>query len=111
IQASNMAVYVDAGVSIDKTNYPNFFTTYYVYGASVALALDLTLRSQFNSSLDIFMQQMWKQHGKPFIPYTVADMQKALATITNATFANDFFQKYVYGHEVPDYKTLLQNAG
>jgi predicted metalloprotease with PDZ domain len=111
IQASNMAVYVDAGVAIDKTNYPNFFTTYYVYGASVALALDLTLRSQFNSSLDVFMQQMWKQHGKPFIPYTVADMQKALATITNAGFANDFFQKYVYGHEVPDYKSLLQNAG
>jgi len=111
IQSSNMAVFTDAGRSIDVTNFGNIFTSYYVYGASVALALDLTLRSQFNSSLDKFMQEMWKRHGKPEHAYTVADMQNALAAITNANFAKDFFSKYVYGKQVPDYKTLLSNAG
>ena len=111
IQASNMAVFTDAGISVDKTNYPNIFTSYYPYGASIALALDLTLRSQFNKSLDDFMRQMWKVHGKPEVPYTVADMQQALATITNAGFAKTFFDSYIYKPGKPDYDNLLANAG
>jgi predicted metalloprotease with PDZ domain len=111
IQASNMAVFTDAGVAIDKTNYGNITTSYYIYGASVALALDLTLRGQFNSSLDRFMQEMWKRHGKTEIPYTVADMEKALAAITNAGFAKDFFSRYVYAPGLPDYASLLAKAG
>jgi predicted metalloprotease with PDZ domain len=111
IQSSNLAVFTDAGRSIDVNNFSNIFTSYYIYGASVALALDLSLRGQFNSSLDAFMQQMWKQHGKPEIPYTVADMEKALAVISNASFAKDFFSKYVYGKQIPDYRSLLAPAG
>jgi predicted metalloprotease with PDZ domain len=111
MHSSNMAVFTDAGVSVDKTNYPNIFTSYYFYGASLALALDLTLRSKFNKTLDHFMQQMWKQHGKTETSYTVADMQKALAEVTNSGFAKSFFDDYVYGHGSPDYAALLRNAG
>lgn len=111
IEASNYAVFTDAGISIDKTNFENVFTTYYYYGASVALALDLELRTKFNSSLDAFMQQMWKQHGAKEIPYTVADMEKALAVISNAAFAKKFFADHVYGNKAPDYQTLLAPAG
>lgn len=111
IQSSNMAVFTDAGIAIDQTNYPNIFTSYYFYGASLALALDLELRSRFNKSLDLFMQQVWLNHGKKEIPYTVADLQKALAQVTNTAYAADFFKKYIYGHESPDYKPLLAAAG
>lgn len=111
IQASNTAVFSDAGVSIDKNNFSNTFTSYYPYGAAIALALDLSLRSQFNSSLDDFMRQMWKTHGKPEVPYTVTDMQQSLAAITNAGFAKSFFDNYIYKPGKPDYELLLAPAG
>lgn len=111
IQSSNMAVFTDAGVSIDKTNFPNIFNSYYDYGASIALALDLSLRSRFNTTLDAFMQQMWKRYGATEIAYTVADMQKTLAAITDTGFAAGFFNSYVYGSNIPDYDALLAYAG
>jgi predicted metalloprotease with PDZ domain len=111
IDASRHAVYVDAGVAVDKTNYPNMFTSYYPYGASIALALDLELREQFNKTLDDYMQAAWKRFGKPEIPYTVDGLRETLASVTNNTFASDFFNKYIYGHEAPDYNALFAKAG
>jgi predicted metalloprotease with PDZ domain len=111
VQSSNMAVFTDAGVSIDRTNYRNIFTSYYNYGAALALALDLELRTRFNKSLDEFMQQMWKQHGAKEIPYTVADMQQALAAVTNSSYAKKFFDNYVYASKSPPYHELLAAAG
>jgi predicted metalloprotease with PDZ domain len=110
IEASNEAVFVDAGVAVDKTNFQNISTSYYTYGGAIALTLDLTLRKQ-GKTLDQFMQQMWKVHGKPEKPYTVADMQTALAAITTPAFAKDFFDKYVYAPGKPDYESLLTQAG
>lgn len=111
IEASRHAVFVDAGVSVDKTNYPNMFTSYYTYGASIALALDLELRSRFNKSLDNFMQALWKRFGKTEIPYTVATVQEELGRITTNSFAQDFFAKYIYGHQPIDYTGLFAKAG
>jgi predicted metalloprotease with PDZ domain len=111
IQASNHAVFVDAGVSVDKTNYPNMFTSYYTYGAAIALALDLSLQVKYHKTLDAFMTGMWKRFGKTETPYTVAGMQEVLASITDAGFAADFFSKYVYGHEPFDYAPYLAAAG
>ncbi|MCE7060509.1 M61 family metallopeptidase [Dyadobacter sp. CY343] len=111
VQASNMAVFVDAGVAVDKTNYPNFYTSYYPYGASIALALDLELRSK-GLNLDDFMKMVWLKHGKPEIPYSVSDLQTVLAGYSkDANFATSFFTKYVNGHESFDYKPLLAKAG
>ncbi|WP_037361497.1 M61 family metallopeptidase [Asinibacterium sp. OR53] len=111
IQASNHAVFVDAGVSIDRTNYPNMFTTYYYYGAAIALALDLEMQPNYHKTIDAFMQAMWKRFGKTEIPYTIATMQETLASVTDATFAASFFDKYIRGHESIDYATLLAKAG
>ncbi|MCW3108235.1 MAG: peptidase [Segetibacter sp.] len=111
VENSQRAVFVDAGVSIDKTNYPNMFTSYYTYGGAIALALDLELRSRFHKSLDDVMRELWKKHGKPEIPYTIPDVQTALATVSNPAYAADFFRKYVYGHEPLDYKKLFSAAG
>ena len=111
IENSQRAVFADAGVSIDKNNYPNMFTSYYVYGGALALALDLQLRATFNSSLDMFMRQMWKQYGKPEKPYTLPQMQETLASVSNKTFAADFFKNNVYGHQSIDYNKLLKPFG
>ncbi|MGI8636716.1 MAG: PDZ domain-containing protein, partial [Segetibacter sp.] len=111
IENSQRAVFVDAGVSVDRTNYPNMYTSYYTYGGAIALALDLELRNRFNKTQDDVMRELWKKHGKSEIPYTLSDVQKALATVTNAAYAADFFTKYVHGHEPIDYKNLFSAAG
>lgn len=111
VDASNHAVFVDASVSIDKNNYGNMFTSYYTYGAAIALALDLELQTKTNKSLDDFMKAMWLTHGKPEIPYTIPSMQKTLAGITNNNFAEQFFKKYIIGHDVIDYAALFAKAG
>lgn len=108
---SRYAVFADAGVSVDETNYTSTFTSYYTYGAFIALGLDLRLRSEFNLTLDDYMQAVWKAHGKTEIPYTVPDLQIVLANLTNPGFAQDFFRKYVEGVEKNDYARLLRNAG
>jgi predicted metalloprotease with PDZ domain len=112
IEASRMAVFVDAGVSIDRTNYPNTYASYYPYGGAIALALDLELRNKYNKTLDDFMQAVWKKFGKPEVPYTVPGLQDALAAVTgDKKFAEGFFEKYIYGHEPIDYNALLAPAG
>ncbi|MBW4888610.1 PDZ domain-containing protein [Mucilaginibacter sp. HMF5004] len=112
IQMSNYAVFADAGVSIDPTNQANIFTSYYYYGGATALALDLRLRSEFNLTLDDYMRQVWLDWGKPYIPYTVADLEKSLAKVTKSkVFAYEFFKKYIYGFEKNNYKDLLAKAG
>lgn len=108
---SRYAVFVDAGVSVDKNNYANTFVSYYTYGAFIALGLDLRLRSEFNLTLDDYMQAVWKAHGKTEIPYTIQDLQNVLGKLTNPGFAQDFFRKYVVGVEKNDYAKLLANAG
>jgi predicted metalloprotease with PDZ domain len=108
---SRYAVFVDAGVSVDQNNYSNTFVSYYTYGAAIALGLDLQLRSEFNLTLDDFMLAVWKSYGKTEISYTISDLQNVLSKLTNATFAADFFAKYVHGTHKNDYARLLTNAG
>lgn len=113
VEMSQWAPFADAATSIDPTNSDNIFTSYYYYGSAVALALDLTLREQYkNITLDDFMKACWLAYGKTEIPYTISDLQKKLSEVTgDPKFAASFFQKYIYGHELNDYATLLSNAG
>jgi predicted metalloprotease with PDZ domain len=111
IEASEDAVFTDAGVSIDKTNFQNTFSSYYPYGGSLALALDLTLRAKYNKTLDDYMTAAWKKFGKPEIPYNVAGLEDVLANVTDKKFAETWFANYIYGHESIDYNTLLAPAG
>jgi predicted metalloprotease with PDZ domain len=112
IEASEEAVFTDAGIAVDKTNFPNIFTSYYPYGGSIALALDLQLRGKFNKTLDEYMTAAWKKFGKPEVPYNVAGLQDVLASFTgDRKFAEDFFTRYIHGHEAIDYNALLAPAG
>ncbi|HEY4108272.1 PDZ domain-containing protein [Puia sp.] len=112
VQASEEAVFTDAGIAVDKTNFPNIFTSYYPYGGSIALALDLQLRTRFNKTLDEYMAAAWKKFGKPEIPYNVGGLQDVLASFTgDKKFAEEYFANYIYGHEAIDYNALLAPAG
>jgi len=110
---STQAPFVDAATSIDPTNFSNTYISYYTYGAAIGLALDLTLREKFDDvTLDTLMQRVWQEHGKTEIPYTTEDLRAALAHVSNnERFANEFFASYITGQELPDYKSLLANAG
>jgi predicted metalloprotease with PDZ domain len=110
---STQAPFVDAATSIDPTNFSNTFISYYTYGAAIGLALDLTLRERFDGvTLDTLMQRVWQVHGKTEVPYTTDDLRNALAQVTDdERFAGKFFASYITGQELPDYESLLANAG
>jgi len=121
-EMSQMAPFVDAATSIDRTNFDNTFISYYTWGESIALGLDLTLRQRSDGriTLDDFMRAMWQQFGKPggraagYVdrPYTMADVKGVLASVAgDRAFADDFFARYIQGHDLPDYARLLAAAG
>src|SRR5690606_9722140 len=112
VEVSRRAIFTDAGTAIDKTNHKNIFTSYYIYGGIVALALDLTLQSQFTLSLDDYMKSLWQKFGATETPYQIEDIQKTLGELTqNEDFAKTFFNNYIYGIEKADYRKLLAQAG
>ena len=121
-EMSQMAPFVDAAAAIDRTDFDNTFISYYTWGESIALGLDLTLRERSGGrlTLDDFMRAMWQRFGKPgghapgYVdrPYTIADAKAVLAAVSgDAAFADDFFARYIQGHEVVNYAKLLADAG
>jgi predicted metalloprotease with PDZ domain len=121
-EMSQLAPFVDAAVSVDRTAWPNVFISYYTWGEGLGLALDLSLRGRSNGAitLDDYMRAMWTTYGKPgqgtpgdvTTPYTIDDARAMLAKVSgDQGFADDFFGRYVQGHELPDYARLLLAAG
>jgi predicted metalloprotease with PDZ domain len=119
---SRLAPFVDAAVSIDRTNFNNVYLSYYTWGEAIGLGLDLVLRDRSNGvvTLDEVMRALWQQYGKPggsragYVdrPYTMGDVVATLASVSgDAAFAEDFVARYVRGHEVVDYARLLGRAG
>jgi predicted metalloprotease with PDZ domain len=121
-EMSQFAPFVDAAVAIDRTSFDNTFISYYTWGAAIGLGLDLTLRDRSDSTvtLDHFMRALWQRFGKSgelvpgYVkkPYTMADLEAALASVSgDVKFAQDFFARYIRGHDVVDYARLLSRAG
>lgn len=110
---SRQAAFVDAASAIDPDNFDNTFISYYTYGAAIALALDLSVREEFDGrSLDSLMQSLWRSHGRSETPYTQDDIQSALAEMTGRPrFAREFFERYINDSRLPDYDALLESAG
>lgn len=112
VEMSMQAALVDRATFNDPTNYANTFLSYYSWGAAVALALDLTLQSRFGTDLDAYMRAVWARHGAPERPYTVEDLEGILADVSgDEDFAAEFFSRYIYGGELPDFAPLLAGAG
>lgn len=110
IGMSNQAPFYDGAAANDPMN-PNTFISYYSYGGAIAVALDFSLRAK-GKSLDDFMRQMWLTFGKTEVAYSMHDARHALIQVSgDSGWAVDFWTRYVQGHELPDYATLLDPAG
>ncbi len=111
IEMSQQAPYVDAATALDPTNFANTFVSYYSYGATLGLALDLTLRER-GHTLDEVMRLMWERYGRPEIPYHVRDIELAVGAVTgDAAFAKTWFAEHVYGSGLPDFAKALEGYG
>jgi len=120
-EMSQQAPFTDAATAIDRTNFENTFISYYTWGEAIGLALDLSLRDRTSgkATLDRFMRTMWERFGKPggepgYVskPYTIDDAKAVLASVAGSPqFAQEFFAKYIQGHDAADYATLLGRAG
>ncbi len=113
VEMSQLAPFVDAAKSIDPNNFRNTFISYYTYGQALALGIDLMLRERFpGKSLDDWMRTMWREHPDIQRPYTLTDLQNALAeTAGDERFAEEIFRRHITGREPMDYEKLLAPAG
>jgi predicted metalloprotease with PDZ domain len=122
VEMSEHAPFSDAGVANDVDDRSRTFISYYVHGAAIALALDLTLRERSGGrlSLDDYMRQLWLEFGRTegaapgYVarPYSLADARRALAAASDdPAFADAFFDRYVEGRDAPEYGRLLALAG
>ncbi|SNY94701.1 M61 family metallopeptidase [Flagellimonas pacifica] len=110
IEMSYQAPFVDAATSVDPVNRENTFISYYSYGSVLGLALDLSLR-QSGLNLDDYMKLAWQRHGKKEIPYTIENLHTLLNEYAGKTFGDNFFNKYIYQSEMPNYATLFESVG
>jgi predicted metalloprotease with PDZ domain len=121
-EMSRHAPFVDAAAAIDRTAFDNTFISYYTWGEAIGLGLDLTLRERSGgrTTLDHFMRALWMRHGRSQgarpgyvgTPYTMDDLKAALAAVAgDAAFADQFFARFIQGHDVVDYATLLGRFG
>ena len=89
-------------------NTPNATISYYAKGALVALALDLTLRSEGQGSLDDVMRKLWAaSRGGPI---TEADIAAALAQVGGRSFDAEL-AAWVHGTEELPLPELLARFG
>ncbi len=112
IEMSFQAPFVDAARSVDPVNRENTFISYYSYGNVLGLALDLSLRNlKDDKNLDDFMKLVWKKYGKTEIPYTIKDLENSMVEYAGVKFSSDFFSRFIYDSQMPDYTSLLQSVG
>ncbi|WP_343752396.1 M61 family metallopeptidase [Sphingomonas japonica] len=111
-EMSLRAPFVDAAESIDPAT-GNIFTSYYVYGQVIGMALDLQLRQRYPGvTLDDYMRALWRVHGVTERPYAPSDLRDRLAEVTkDRAFADQFFASTIEGNSLPDYAPLLAQAG
>lgn len=122
VEMSQLAPFTDAASAIDRTNWGNTFISYYTWGEAIALGLDLTLRIRTDNrvTLDHYMRAMWQRFGRPAgagpglvsTPYDLADARDVLGDIAGSvSFAQNFFSRFIEGHELVDYANVLAPAG
>jgi predicted metalloprotease with PDZ domain len=89
-------------------NTPNATISYYAKGSLVALALDLTLRSEGRGSLDDVMRALWQaSEGGPI---DEADIAAALASVAGRPFARELAE-WVHGTGELPLPALLRRFG
>ena len=91
-------------------NTPNAVVSYYVKGALLGLALDLTLRATGKTSLDAVMQALWQRHGQTGIGVGNEDI-RLIAEELSGLKLKRFFADYAEGTRELPLERLLALAG
>ena len=89
-------------------NTPNATISYYTKGALIALALDLTLRSEGRGSLDDVMRTLWVASGGG--PIDEAQIAAALQQVGGRSYAAEL-AAWVHGTDELPLPGLLERAG
>ncbi|WP_418316473.1 M61 family metallopeptidase [Piscinibacter sakaiensis] len=89
-------------------NTPNATISYYTKGALVALAIDLTLRSEKRGSLDQVMRALWQRSTGG--PISEADIAQALQQVSGRSFAEEL-AAWVHGTDDLPLLELLERFG
>jgi predicted metalloprotease with PDZ domain len=89
-------------------NTPNATISYYTKGSLVALALDLTLRSEDRGSLDDVMRRLWMSSAGG--PIDEAQIAAALQEVGGRPYTDELAQ-WVHGTDDLPLQALLERAG
>ncbi|MQR02207.1 PDZ domain-containing protein [Glaciimonas sp. GS1] len=101
-------------------NAPNSIISYYTKGSLIALALDLTIRSETKNkkSLDDVMRALWREYGRDFYAGTAVSGRGISEAAVEALFDSvtglklkRFFDRYVRGTEDLPLARLLTPLG
>lgn len=99
-------------------NATNAIVSYYTKGSLVALALDLTIRSETKGrkSLDDVMRALWQQYGRGFYSRQAGhgigeDEAQALIETASGIRLQRFFERYVRGTDDLPLADLLPAVG
>ncbi|MFC6999391.1 M61 family metallopeptidase [Rufibacter roseus] len=96
----------------DENSY-NTHLSYYSKGAIIGLLIDMEIRNATNGSkdLDDLMRYLYELHyKKQKRGYTEKEFQQGVEKLVGRSM-EDFFQKYIYGTESPDYNSYLKAVG
>lgn len=89
-----------------------FGISYYTQGQNLAALLDLSIRNDTDgtSGLDDVMRALYADFYKSGRGFTTADMIGVINNLTKKDY-NDFFNRYVFWTDVPDYDRIFGYAG
>ena len=92
---------------------PQAFTiSYYTGGQNLAALLDLSIRhdTEGRASLDDVMRALYNDFYKKGRGFTSADLLGVINRVSGKDYT-DFFNRYVFGTDVPDYERVFGYAG
>jgi len=89
-----------------------FGISYYTQGQNLGALLDLSIRNDTDgrSGLDDVMRALFNDHYKKGNGFTTEDMISIVNRVTKKDY-HDFYQRYVFGTDVPDYDRIFGYAG
>jgi len=89
-----------------------FGISYYTQGQNLGSLLDLSIRndSDGNSSLDDVLRTLYNEHYKRGRGFTTENMIAIINRLTKKDY-HEFFQRYVFWIDVPDYDRIFGYAG
>ncbi|HTK39099.1 MAG TPA: PDZ domain-containing protein, partial [Pyrinomonadaceae bacterium] len=89
-----------------------FSISYYTQGQNLGALLDLSIRNDTDgrSSLDDVMRALFDDFYKRGKGFTTEDMISIINRLTKKDY-HDFYRRYIFGTEVPDYNNILGYAG